>query len=150
MRVWIVAFLMIGLYIGAEAQRGGGNGGRGRGRAGKPWRGPRKGLDELCETELNLECEKGERPKVFKGSVCEDINDGDLFPTYRELENPCTEANVNITVTSCYVCGAKSNDRSKGWRRWTVSGAEKGINLDFTFPCKAHPDLKNLSCEGPE
>ena len=54
MRVWIiVAFLIIGLYIGAEAQRGegnggrggrAGNGGRGRGRGGKQWRGPRKGM----------------------------------------------------------------------------------------------------------
>ena len=60
MRVWIiVAFLIIGLYIGAEAQRGEGNGGRGGragngggrggragngGRGGKQWRGPRKGM----------------------------------------------------------------------------------------------------------
>merc|ERR1719219_1358474 len=162
MRVWIFAFLIIGLYIGAEAQRGegrGGNGGRGggrgRGRGGKQWRGPRKGLDELCDTELNLDCGDGEWPKVFKGSSCEDISNGDFFPTYKELENPCNDSNVNtnITVTSCYVCGAidKNNDRSKKWRR-IVSGVENGINLDFTFPCIARPDLKpeTLSCQGPE
>merc|ERR1712150_281761 len=100
MRVCFVAILIIGLYFGADAQRGGGgrggSGGRG-GRVGKPWKGPRKGLDELCGTELDLECEDGEWAKVFKGSACEDINDGDLFPTYKELTNPCTEANVDVT-----------------------------------------------------
>ena len=32
---------------------------------------------------------------LFKGSACEDINDGDLFPTFKELmeqNNPCSEA----------------------------------------------------------
>ena len=52
MRVCFVAILIIGLYFGADAQRGGGGrggnggrgGGRGRGgRVGKPWKGPRKG-----------------------------------------------------------------------------------------------------------
>ena len=55
------------------------------------------GLDELCGTELNLECEDGKWPRLFKGSACEDIftevsEDTVLFPTYQELENPCTGA----------------------------------------------------------
>ena len=50
------------------------------------------GLDELCDTELNLDCGDGEWPKVFKGSSCEDISNGDFFPTYKELENPCNDS----------------------------------------------------------
>ena len=52
------------------------------------------GLNELCDLDENetLDCEAGEWPKVFKGSSCEDISNGDFFPTYRELENPCDEA----------------------------------------------------------
>merc|ERR1711874_683602 len=105
MRVCIIAVLIIGLYIGAEAQRGGrgGNGGRVGGRPGGrvgggrgKWnKGPRKGLGELCDTDLDeLECEDGQWPRLFKGSACEDINDGDQFPNWKELENPCTDANV--------------------------------------------------------
>merc|ERR1711879_750868 len=71
MRVCIIAVLIIGLYIGAEAQRGGrgGNGGRVGGRPGgrvgggrgKWSKGPRKGLGELCDTDLDeLECENGQ------------------------------------------------------------------------------------------
>merc|ERR1712113_832099 len=124
MRVCIIAVLIIGLYIGAEAQLGGrggrrGNGGGsaggrvggGRGRGGgKPWKNKRKGLDELCGTELDLDCEDGKWPRLFKGSACENITDGDLFPTYKELENPCTdaEANEEVTAPSCYVCGEKN------------------------------------------
>ena len=143
MRVCIIAVLIIGLYIGAEAQRGGrgGNGGRVGGRPGGrvgggrgKWnKGPRKGillycrifgkmilqkqevyvpqkkiytllcstlfffkfsgLGELCDTDLDeLECEDGQWPRLFKGSACEDINDGDQFPNWKELENPCTDA----------------------------------------------------------
>ena len=140
MRVCIIAVLIIGLYIGAEAQRGGrggnGRGGRPGGRVGggKKWnKGPRKGillcyrifgkiilqkhevnvpqkkiytyllqyfifflnsgLGELCDTDLDeLECEDGQWPRLFKGSACEDISDGDQFPNWKELENPCTDA----------------------------------------------------------
>jgi len=160
MRVCIIAVLIIGLYIGAEAQRGGrggnGRGGRPGGRVGggKKWnKGPRKGLGELCDTDLDeLECEDGQWPRLFKGSACEDISDGDQFPNWKELENPCTDANVGgiASSTSCYVCGEKSSDRSSWKQRWTVSGVENGINLDFTFPCKIIPDLKNLTCTAPE
>ena len=55
MRVCIIAVLIIGLYIGAEAQRGGrggnGRGGRPGGRVGggKKWnKGPRKGILLYC------------------------------------------------------------------------------------------------------
>merc|ERR1711884_227186 len=166
MKVCIVSVLIFALYIGAEAQQGGsGSNGRGRGggrggRVGKPWKKPRKGLDELCGTELNLECEDGKWPRLFKGSACEDIftevsEDTVLFPTYQELENPCTGANSEATSTSCYVCGAKTkkSDKSNWWKqRWTVSAAdaENGIDLEFTFPCKVITDLKNLTCTKPE
>ena len=51
------------------------------------------GLGELCDTDLDeLECEDGQWPRLFKGSACEDINDGDQFPNWKELENPCTDA----------------------------------------------------------
>merc|ERR1711953_1438593 len=94
MKVCIIAVLIIGLYIGAEAQRGGrgGNGGRVGGRPGGrvgggrgKWnKGPRKGLGELCDTDLDeLECEDGQWPRLFKGSACEDINDGDQFPNWK-------------------------------------------------------------------
>ena len=51
------------------------------------------GLGELCDTDLDeLECEKGKWPRLFKGSACVNITDGDEFPTYKELDNPCDEA----------------------------------------------------------
>ena len=43
MKVCIVAVLIFALYIGAEAQQGGRRG-NGRGRGGKPWKKPRKGI----------------------------------------------------------------------------------------------------------
>ena len=48
-----------------------------------------------CDTELDLECKDGKWPRLFKGSACEDINDGNIFPTFKELmeqNNPCSEA----------------------------------------------------------
>ena len=60
------------------------------------------GLDELCDTELDLECEDGEWPKVFKDSSCEDISNGDFFPTYKELENPCNEAVSSFIIITVH------------------------------------------------
>ena len=104
--------------------------------------------------ELDLICKKiGRFPKIFLGSFCEEINEGEFFNTYRKLSNPCTDAGFvisqNVTVKSCYVCSSRSTDRSNRRRR-VVTEAAQGINLDLTFPCiNGHPDLFQLSCRGP-
>ena len=46
------------------------------------------------------------------------------------------------TSDSCYVCSKKGSNK---WNR-VVSGAANGIDLTFTFPCKAVPNFKGMTC----
>ena len=46
------------------------------------------------------------------------------------------------TSDSCYVCSAAGSNK---WNR-VVSGAANGIDLAFTFPCKAVPNFKGMTC----
>ena len=52
------------------------------------------------------------------------------------------------TSDSCYVCSAAAAGSNKWNSKWNrvVSGAANGIDLTFTFPCKAVPNFKGMTC----
>ena len=80
MKISLAILVIFGLSFGIEGKRPGGRGGKG----------PKGYLDQLCgDVELDLNCADGEWPKLFKGSACADINDGDAFPNKNTLTNPC-------------------------------------------------------------
>ena len=83
MKISLAILVIFGLSFGIEGKRPGGRGGKGG-------KGPKGYLDQLCgDVELDLNCADGEWPKLFKGSACADINDGDAFPNKNTLTNPC-------------------------------------------------------------
>ena len=83
MKISLAILVIFGLSFGIEGKRPGGRGGKGG-------KGPKGYLDQLCgDTDLDLNCADGEWPKLFKGSACADINDGDAFPGKEDLTNPC-------------------------------------------------------------
>ena len=50
-----------------------------------------KWLKKVCDVDSKeLECPDGQKPRVFKGSDCSSITDGDEFP--KTKENKCADA----------------------------------------------------------
>ena len=48
-------------------------------------------LKKLCDVDpKELECPSGQKPRLFKGSDCSSITDGDEFP--KTKENKCADA----------------------------------------------------------
>ena len=88
MKISLAILVIFGLSFGVEGKRPGGRGGKDR-------KGPKGNIEKLCG-ELDLQCANGEWPKIFKGSACADINDGDEFPKFKDLTNPC-EGGVDVS-----------------------------------------------------
>ena len=91
MKISLAIFVIFGLSLAVEGQKWSGKRPGGGGRGGKGKKGPNNYIEKICgeDGELDLQCEKGEFPKLFKGSACADISDGDTFPGKEDLTNPC-------------------------------------------------------------
>ena len=91
MKISLAILVIFGLSFGVEGKDWSGKR-PGGGRGGKGGKGIKGHIEKLCDGEFDLQCGDGEFPMIFKGSACADINDGDEFPKYKDLTNPCEGA----------------------------------------------------------
>merc|ERR1719510_2496016 len=94
-------------------------------------------LKKLCDVDpKELECPSGQKPRLFKGSDCSSITDGD--------------DGDEVSCDACLVCSKKAESTTRKWWKKPKVVAKNGneIDLTFTFPCvNSKPDFKNVACD---
>merc|ERR1719361_1224112 len=110
MKVTFIAFVLLvctSLYTEAKKGKGG-------------W------LKKLCDVDpKELECPSGQKPRLFKGSDCSSITDGDEFP--KTKENKCADADDEdeVSCDACLVCSKKAESTTRKWWKKTKSSGQK-------------------------